>query len=539
MKHVLIGLSCILLFLGQAVADETQSSDGHSHDDSHHDAIAVDFPTSCPSVQHDFNVAVALMHNMTYAVARSKFEQMIQKDPNCGMAHWGVGMTYIHPLWGDNPSAEIMADGSARVAAARASTLSQRERAYVEALAAYYDNAGLELYERLKVFAKAIKDVHLAYPDDLEAKAFHAVTHLSTMTPGSVDLDVINHVSKMAFEVLSEDADHPGGHHYSIHAFDYPGLAHRAVEVAKNYAKLAPDNPHALHMPTHIFTRLGMWEASITLNERSAAAAKAQPHGDAVSLHYPHALDYMLYGYLQSGQEGKAREVVEAIADIQMPIQVHPASAYHLASAQARWTLERHDWAAAAATSPRTPADFPWDKFPQFEALAQFGVAIGAARSGDTQKAKAAIGRLQTLENATGHSYWKKQVKVMRLAAQAWLAEAEGDRATAAARMQQSAELEASMSKHPITPGEILPAGELLGDLMMLHGKPNEALAAYQSALDRSPNRLNSLYGAGKAAEALGETDKAKGYYATLVEVCAKADTDREGLAHARRFIKG
>ena len=539
MKHILIGLSCFLLLLGQAVADQTEGAGGHSQGDSHHGAIAVDFPTSCPSVQHDFNVAVASMHNMTYAVARNQFKQIIQKDPTCGMAHWGVGMTYIHPLWGDNPSPKIMADGSTRVAAARASTLSERERAYVEALAAYYDNAELELYERLKVFAKAMKDVHLAYPDDLEAKAFHAVTHLSTMTPGSVDLDVINHASKMAFEVLGQDADHPGGHHYVIHAFDYPGLADRAVEVAQRYAELAPDNPHSLHMPTHIFTRLGMWEASITLNIRSAAAAKAQPHGKAVSLHYPHALDYMLYGYLQTGQEAKAREVVETIAAIQPPIQVHPASAYHLASARARWTLERHDWPAAAEISPRTPVDFPWDKFPQFEALAQFGVAIGAARSGNTQRAETAIGRLQTLEKATGHSYWKNQVKVMHLASQAWLAEAEGDRVTAAARMQESAELEASMSKHPITPGEILPAGELLGDLMMLHGKPSEALAAYQSALDRTPNRLNSLYGAGKAAEALGETDKARGYYATLVEVCAKADTDREALAYARRFIKG
>jgi len=499
---------------------------------------AVMFLVSCDeAVQQDFNAAVAAMHNMTYNVARGQFKAILEQDPDCGMAHWGVGMTYIHPLWSDSPNEESMVDGASRVAAARATELTPREAAYVDALAAYYDNPDIELYERLKLLAEGIAVVLEAYPGDLEAKAFFAVTHLSTAAPGSIDIDVINRAATAALEVLAEEPNHPGAHHYIIHAFDYPELAERAVEVANAYAKLSPDNPHSLHMPTHIFTRLGMWEESIALNTRSAEAALAQPFGDAVSVHYPHALDYLLYAYIQTGQDSKARVTVEDLNALRMPIQVHPASAYHLAAAGARSTLERHDWEAAAATTPRSPSDFPWDDYPQFEALAHFGVALGAARSGKLKAATNAIFRLQALEDSTDHPYWKNQVKVMRLASQAWLAEAAGNRAEAVNLMTESAELEAGMSKHPITPGEILPSGELLGDMMMLHGNYSEALVAYQSALTRNRNRFNSLYGAGLASEELGDADLAREYYQQLLDLCDDADIDRDELAHAKVFV--
>jgi tetratricopeptide (TPR) repeat protein len=500
--------------------------------------VVVDFPVSCdPAVQDDFNTAVAAVHNMTYNVARGQFKAILEKDPDCGMAHWGVGMTYIHPLWSDSPSEEHMVDGVERVAAARALELSERESAYVDALAMYYENADLELYERLKKFAEGVDQVHHAYPDDIEAKAFHAVTHLSTMAPGTVDMEIIDHAAEAAYEVLEQQPDHPGGLHYVIHAYDYPDLAERAVDVAHHYGRLAPDNPHSLHMPSHIFTRLGMWDESIELNTRAASVAKSQPYGDAVSAHYPHALDYLLYAYLQSGRTEMASQIVDSLKAIQMPVQAHPASAYHIAAAEARWTLERQDWEGAASVMPRVPADFPWDDFPQFEALAWFGVAMGSARSQDNPRATRAIMRLIDLEEKTTHPYWKNQVKVMRLASQAWLHESIGDENRSEEVMTEAAELESTMEKHAITPGEILPASELLGDLLLKHGKPAEALSAFEVALERSQNRFNSLYGAGRAAEQAGQDDKAQTYYRQLIEVCDKADTDHPGLEHARSFV--
>lgn len=542
MKSTILALSVATIFSGCVAQNDTpqgSAEQDHEHEDStDHGVAAVNFPVSCDeSVQDDFNAAVAALHNMTYNVAKNRFEAILDRDPDCGMAHWGVAMSHIHPLWGDSPSPEAMEDGLARVAAARETTLNPRETAYVDALATYYENADVELYERLKIFAGEMEEVQEQFPDDLEARAFHAVTHLSTMPPGSVDMEIIEHASGTAFEVLEEEPDHPGGHHYVIHAFDYPGLADRALEVARSYSELAPDNPHSLHMPSHIFTRLGLWDGSIELNRRSAEVAKDQPFGDAVSIHYLHALDYMLYGYLQTGQETKARAVVDSVQAVEPPIQVHPVSAYHLAAADARWSLERHEWEAAASIQPRTPGDFPWDDFPAFEALSHFAVAVGAARSENKPKATEAILRLIELEEKTAHPYWKDQVKVMRLASQAWLHEAVGTADRAEEVMQESADLEAGMSKHPTTPGEVLPASELLGDMLLLHGKPAEALAAYESSLERTPNRFNSLFGAGQAAEAMGQNERAGEFFGKLVEVCDEADTDRAELAYARNFV--
>ena len=453
------------------------------------------------------------------------------------MAHWGVGMTYIHPLWSDEPTPAQMADGLARIDSARGTNLNEKETAWVDALAAYYENADMELYDRLKLLADGVENVHHEYPEDLEALAFYAVTHLSTQSPGTMDMEIIEHAAEAAGKVLAAKPEHPGGLHYTIHAYDYPELAERALEVAHTYAELAPDNPHSLHMPTHIFTRLGMWNESIELNKRSAKVALSQPFGDAVSAHYPHALDYMLYGYLQTGRLEKAREAVDSLSAIRMPVQVHPASAYHIAAGEARWALERHDWAAAAEIETEKPFGFPWDRFPQFEALTYYAIALGSAHTENLSRATQAILKLIHLEAATSHPYWKDQIKTMRLASQAWLHEATGNSEKAEELMTESAELEASMQKHAITPGEILPSAELLGDLLMLRERYDEARAAYESALKRTPNRFNSLYGAGLAAQMADDSETATRYYTILLEVCSEADSDQPQLEHARAFI--
>lgn len=510
----------------------------HAHTTMPADVAAIDFETSCdPSVADDFNEAIALVHNMTYHIAEERFASIAERDPDCAMASWGIGLTYIHPLWADQPSQAQLAKGAELIARARtAEGLSARELAYIDALDAYYSNADKPYRERLLAFAAAMKTVYESYPDDLDAKAFHALTHLSTAEPGKVDQQIVDTASRLAFEVLEASPNHPGAHHYIIHVFDTPDLAEKAVDVAHRYSELAPEIPHALHMPSHIFTRLGMWEESIELNSRSAKAAAGMPAGDAVSVHYPHALDYLLFAYLQTGQESKARQVATDLNAIEMPVEVGPPSAYHLAAADARWTLERRDWAAAAQIQPRQPAEFPWENWPQFEALSHFAVAIGAARSGDAAKAAEASATLQRLEQAAPEGYWRKQVEVMKLAAQAWTAEAEGDTDEAERLMKASADLEATMLKHAVTPGEVLPSSELLGDMMLEHGNPAAALAAYDVSLKRTPNRFNSLFGAGQAADAMGNTDMAAQYFAQLVEVCRDADTDRPELAYARSY---
>ncbi len=517
------------------------ASDGHHAGDAtgqHDELSSVTFETSCSdAVADDFNQAVALLHNMTYNGARTRFKEIAEADPGCGMAHWGVGMSYIHPLWSDSPNDESMADGLDRVAKARATNLSDYEKGYVDALAAYYENAEEPLYDRLKLMAEGMAEVHEQYPDDLEAKAFFALTHLSTMEPGTVDTELIERAADAALEVMAKSPDHPGAHHYVIHAFDYPQFAERALEVAERYAKLAPANPHALHMPTHIFTRLGMWDASIALNIRSSEAALEAPFGDAVSVAYPHALDYLLYAYIQTGQDAKAKEIHAKIKALKMPIQVHPGSAYHLASADARMTLEYGDWAAAAAIGSRQPSDYPWDGIPQFEALSHFAIAIGGARSGNATAARGAVEALEAIEEKVSHPYWNNQVKVMRLASQAWIAEAEGDRDTSSRLMHEAAALEETMSKHPTTPGEVLPAADLLGDMMLLHGKPSVALAAYKASLLRAPNRFMSLYGAAQAAAAAGEEQESLDFYRQLLEVCDEADSERTELATARAAV--
>ena len=528
-----------VLLLGFCVGcrngEDVSHEEGHSHDEMPPDVAAVHFENSCDdSVSDELNAAVALVHNMTYHVAAEKFESVAERDPGCGMAYWGIGMTYIHPLWADAPSAEGMAKGLELIENARATDLSPRESAYVDALAGYYENAEKPVRDRLRAFAAGFASLHASYPDDREAKAFHALTNLATAEPGKTDPQIVETSSRLAFEVLEAEPNHPGAHHYLIHTFDTPDLAENAVDVARKYAQLAPEIPHALHMPSHIFTRLGMWDESIALNRRSADAALGMPYEGGVSVHYPHALDYLLFAYLQTGQESKAQAIVADMDAIQMPVEAGPASAYSLAAADGRWALERHDWAAAAAIQARRPADYPWDQFPQFEALSHFAVAIGAARSGDSEIAALASKKLEELEGKTPEGYWRKQVEVMKLAAQAWTAEAKGNTEDAARIMKEAADLEASMLKHAVTPGEILPSSELLGDMMLAHGNAAAALEAYKVSLERTPNRFNSLFGAGQAAEAMGDFDTARDYYAQIVAISGDADTGRTELAYAR-----
>jgi tetratricopeptide (TPR) repeat protein len=485
---------------------------------------------------------LALLHSMTYEDSESAFAKATEADPDCAMGYWGQAMTIVHPLWSDPPSEARFESGRALVEKARARAGSDHELAYVDALAAYYEaGRGDSEKPNLVAFEEGWRGFQEMYPGDPEGKAFYALAQLGTVDPGDKTYSKQRVAGAMAEQVLAAIPDHPGAHHYIIHAYDNPELSALAVDVARSYGKVAPDIPHALHMPTHTFTRLGLWQESIDWNRRSADAALKRPVGSEISLHYFHALDYLAYAFLQGAEDQRAVDVLNELAGVEPPYQAHFASAYTFAAVPARVAVERQMWEAAADLEARWPSAYPWDTAPAMEAITYFARALGAARSGRFEQARADLETLAAMQEqvAAGNAYWGTQVEIQRLSALAWLKFEEGSREQALSTMRSAAELESTTEKHPITPGEVLPARELLGDMLLELGQPREALAEYEAALDRSPNRFNSLYGAGRAAELAGDGEIAARYYGALIEVTAKADTERERLAHARAYLAG
>ena len=503
----------------------------------------VKFPASCNNdAKRYLGRGLALFHNMTYEDSRAEFAAAVTVDPECAMGYWGQAMTYIHPLWSDPPSEKEFTEGQGLVKRAMVrGTKKEWERAYIMAADAYYRAGRNEIEkENLASFAKGWESVYRRFPDDVEAASLYVVALLATVDPADKTFEKQKKAGAITEKILAEVPDHPGAHHYTIHAYDSPELADKALDVARSYGKLAPDVPHALHMPTHIFTRLGYWQESIDMNKRSAEAALKHPVNKQISLHHPHALDYQVYAYLQRGEDRKADEVLDALNALQGPFQAHVASAYTFAAIPARIALEQQDWESAASLKPRKPENYPWDRFPAMEAITYYAVALGAAKVGNVQLAVQAIITLAELEERTAETskYWAKQVKIQRISAMAWLKYMKGEKKEALNLMKQAANLEATTAKHPVTPGEILPSRELLADMLLDMGNYKEAQAEYEAALVRSANRFNSLYGAGYAAELMGDKGKAGKYYKKLVEISA-ADAKRERLEHAKTFLEG
>ena len=466
---------------------------------------AVNLPTSCGAEAHaGVQRGLSLLHHMMYEAAAEAFHAAELAQPECAIAYWGQSMSLVHPLWSDPPDAEKFRRGRQLLETAlRQQTLTARERAYIDALYAYYAR-GKSAREigNLEAFASGWRQVHERFPDDPDAALFYALGELATADPGDKTFAQQKQAGALIEAVLARYPDHPGAHHYIIHAYDSPVLAPRALAVAREYGKIAPDVPHALHMPSHIFTRLGYWGESIEWNRRSAAAALRQPVAGAVSIHYLHALDYLVYAYLQRGEDARAAEIAAELGRLRPPVQVELASAYAFAAIPARLVLERQDWRGAAALRPRSPEWYPWDGAPAIEAITHFARALGAARSGDPQLARQSLIRLEALRERAAESsaYWGTQVEIQRLSALAWLQEQEGNRAQALETMRKASSLEASTEKHPVTPGEVLPARELLADMLFARGEFAEARAEYAKVLVRSPNRAHSLLGAERSA---------------------------------------
>ncbi|MBD1397557.1 hypothetical protein H9Q13_10295 [Pontibacter sp. JH31] len=503
----------------------------------------VDLPISCnPAAQQNFHTGLALMHHMMYEQAEHEFASVAKTATDCAMAHWGIAMSVIHPLWGERPSDADLQKGQAAIKkAAQQKDLTAREKAYINAVAKFYENWENRSYaDQLKAFEAGYKEVHEAFPDDVEAAAFYALSQLATAPKNDQTFAKNRKAGEMLENLLAKAPDHPGLFHYIIHAYDNPALASRAISVAREYDRIAPEVPHALHMPSHIFIRLGQWPDAVDWNIRSAEAALRQSSGEEVSMHYAHALDYMAYGYLQQGWDKKAQEVIAKMKKEQAYAPSF-ATAYALAATPARLSLETGNWEAAAALPVRAPENFPWDKYPGAEAITHFAKGIGAARSGNVPVAEEAIADLKKLQESLtqkGDNYWAAQVEAQQKSVEAWLQFQKGDQEKALATMREAADKEDALDKHPVTPGAVLPARELLGDMLLLVKKPAEAEKAYNASLKISPNRYNSLYGAARAAEMAKEKQKAVDYYDKLLNTAAKADSDRKSLQHAREYTR-
>ena len=501
----------------------------------------VHFPVSCnQAAGRLMERGIALLHHMTYGDARKTFQAATEADADCAMGYWGVALTLTQPLWPPIPDEATLRHGWEMIEQAQSrGEKTEREQAYIGALEAYYrDGWNRDEASRLASFDQAWEKVHRQFPDDLEAACFYALAHIAAAPPGDKSYQNQERAGAIAEDVLAAVPDHPGAHHYIIHAYDYPGLAERALAVARNYGKVAPEIPHALHMPTHIFTRLGLWQESIDWNIRSADAARKANS----SMHFLHALDYLAYAYLQRAQDQKAQEVLDRAMSLEGPFDPinRAAGAYTLAAVPARLALERQQWADAAGLEPRQPSSYPWnDKLAPYEAITHFARALGAGHTGDFPAARQSTEKLSALHDSVvqTNAYWAGQIEIQRTAAQAWLAHEEKKQVEALKLMRHAAELEAATHKHPVTPGEVLPARELLADLLLALDRPQDALAEYRISLERSPDRFNSLYGAGHAAELAGERQKAAAFYQKLVEVCAQADTERPRLRHAKEFL--
>jgi tetratricopeptide (TPR) repeat protein len=495
----------------------------------------VHFTNTCSAaVQDDLNRAVALLHSFWWGATIKAFNEVARQDPSCGIAHWGVAMAILSNPFTWPPSPKALADGSAAVGRARAAgAKSPRELDYIAAIEVLYkDHDKVEHRTRAVAYEKAMEQLSARYPDDREAAIFYALALNATALATDKAYAQQLKAASLLEAAFREQPDHPGVAHYLIHSYDYPAIAEKGLGAARRYATIAPAAPHAQHMPSHIFTRRGYWQDSIQSNLASAAASDND-------FDRFHAWDYLAYGYLQLGQDRAARGVLDQILSVEKPDVLNFAVAFALAAIPSRYALERRQWAEATALALR-PGDFPWARFPQAEAILVFTRGVGAARSGNLAQARDDQARLAALRDgllAAKIGYWADQVDIQRLLVAGWLAWAEGRTDDALQLLRAAADREDATEKHPVTPGAIVPARELLGELLLELGRPGEALREFEASQQREPNRLRGYYGVARAAELAGDAAKARAQYGQLVTLAEKADTERPEVAQAKAFL--
>jgi tetratricopeptide (TPR) repeat protein len=515
MKTALTLIALLLVLVGLTVPTLAQDKLGK-----------VSFPTTCDAaVQPQFERGVAMLHSYWFTEARKVFDAIVQQDPGCAMAYWGLAVNYLGNSLAAPPSPKDAVAASEALDKGRAAGANTpRERDWIEAIGAYYrDHDKVPVNARLAAYTKAMEQMTQTYPDDFEAWTYYALT-LQASAPKN-DKTYANQLksAEILERLFKQNPDHPGVAHYLVHAYDYPPLADKGIKIASAYAKIAPAAPHARHMPSHIYSMVGMWEDSIASNR---SALEIQPD-------YYHATDFMVYAHLQLAQDAKAKTLVDAIAAL--PKQDYPSIPVFtaVAAVPARYVLERGDWAGAAALpvidSGRAQAD----------SLVRFTRGLGMARSGNFVRAKREVQAMQDLRAAlekSNQSYWADRTEEQMLAVSAWVAQAEGNREQALKLMRAAADGEDGSVKHVAMENRLYPMRELLGELLLEQGQAPAALREFEANLKENPNRFRGLFGAARAAELAGDRQKAAGYYEKLVTLTSKADTPRLEIVRAKAF---
>ncbi|GAB3835598.1 tetratricopeptide repeat protein [Hymenobacter jeollabukensis] len=504
----------------------------------------VAFEVTAPRpVQADFTLAVSLLHSFEYDEAEKVFARIIDRAPDCAMAYWGVAMCSYHPLWTPPSPAELAKGARAVALARRLPKKTARESAYIEALAVFYqDYAHADHRTRSGRFEQAMAQVAARFPTDKEAAIFYALALDAAADPADKTFRKQRKAGAILEGLQPQAPGHPGIVHYLIHTYDYPELAALALPAARQYASVAPSSAHALHMPSHIFTRLGLWNECISSNLAAASSARCYAENAGLRVHWDeelHSIDYLAYAYLQQGDNPRAREQRRYLASMQEVSPVTFKVAYAFAAVPARYVLENKQWAEATRLRPQR-ANLDWAQYPWQRAITHFARALGYAHTQQPDSAQLEIDQLSALCHALAEQhddYKARQVEVQLLAAEAWLALARGQSGAALQRMQQATALEDRTEKHPVTPGEIIPAREQLADMLLQLNQPAPALAAYEANLRQHPNRFNGLYGAAVAAERAGQPVKAAAYFQQLTEVARAANSTRPELAVARAFL--
>ena len=493
----------------------------------------VNFETSCnPEAQKLFNQGMLYQHSFWYRASQRVFEDALKADPECGIAYWGIALSL---LWNPHtaPPAKNLAEGAAAIAKGQSvGAKSQRERDYLDALAVMYaDYEKVDHRTRLQAYAKSMEQLAQRYPSDDEAQIHYALSLNTSASPADKTYASQLKGAAILEPIARRQPQHPGVSHYLIHLYDYPPIAEKGLDAARRYAKIAPAAAHAQHMPSHIFTRVGYWTESIASNVEAARVAK-----EAKDLHDQlHAMDYLVYADLQLGQDAKAKAVIDEMMTVTGFVETYLPGPYALAVSPARYAVERGDWKAAAELQVRP------SPLAQVQAITHFARALGAARSGNPEAARADIARLAELRDKlrdAKDAYWSEQVDIQRQVATAWALYAEGKHDDALIAMSAAADAEDKAEKHPVTPGVPKPARELYGVMLLESGNAKDALAAFEATLKKEPNRLGAYVGAAKAAEKSGESAKAQEYYGKVVAIADGADKTRTEVADARAFLQ-
>jgi tetratricopeptide (TPR) repeat protein len=501
----------------------------------------VSFTLSCNySVRKTFDLAVSLLHSFEHEEAEKQFAKVLDIDPECAMAYWGLAMCKIgHPKF--LPDSASFEQGSKILEVAASMPKTIREQEYLNAVGAYYAAEwGTAAHKsRSKKMELQMEQIYERYEEDKEAAILYALTLFTTADPEDKTYTARRKAGKILETIFENQPNHPGIAHYIIHNYDAPGLAHLGLFSARRYAQIAPASAHAQHMPSHIFTRLGLWQESIESNISSASAARCYAEEVEMDGHWGneiHALDYLVYAYLQMGDNRSAHELNEYFKTITKVVSQYDP--YNFVAIPARIVLENKQWAEAADLKIHD-SEYRWEDSPWVKALINFTRALGAARSGSIKTAESELEELKKWQSQLEKTdqYKAKQVIIQVKASQAWIQYGKGNKEEALKLMRESADMEDSTEKHPITPGELLPARELLGDMLMELNKPEEALEAYESDLKKHPDRFNGIYGAATAAQQIGDETRANMYFNRLLELTAPSDSDRPEVVEAKNFL--